>query len=135
MPNLPKLRRNPDPHRLDRVRSEVRRILAVLDDAATSGNLSRLGQAFSGDALAELKARFSAYQMAGIQVSPFRESIHVEVAELSPHGQAVVRLRYRDRTSFLTSETAPASTNEAVQLRLRLDGKQEPWRVAEIAEE
>ncbi len=135
MPNLPKLRRNPDPHRLDRVRSEVRRILAVLDDAATSGNLSRLGQAFSGDALAELKARFSAYQMAGIQVSPFRESIHVEVAELSPHGHAVVRLRYRDRTSFLTSETAPASTNEAVQLRLRLDGKQEPWRVAEIAEE
>ncbi|MGH7608582.1 MAG: hypothetical protein ACREOD_01370, partial [Candidatus Dormibacteria bacterium] len=128
-------RRSPDPHLLDRARSEVRRILAVLDDAASSGNLTRLGQAFAGDALAELKARFGAYQMAGIQVSPFRESLHLEVSDLSPQGQATVRLRYRDRTSFLTAETAPTSANEAVQLRLRLDGKQEPWRVTEIAEE
>ncbi len=55
MPNLPKRRKPADPQTLDRIRSEMRRILALLDDAAVSGNLSRLGQAFAGDALAELE--------------------------------------------------------------------------------
>jgi hypothetical protein len=107
----------------------------VLDDAATSGNLSRLGQAFAGDALAELKARFTAYQSAGIQVNPFRESLHLEISELAGQGQATVRLRYRDRTSFLTAEAPPSTANEAVQLRMVLDGEREPWRVTSIAEE
>jgi hypothetical protein len=84
MPSLPKRHKSPDPQLIERVRSEVRRILAVLDDAAVSGNLARLGQAFSGDALAELKARFTAYQAAGIQVSPFRESLHLEISGTAP---------------------------------------------------
>ncbi|MGH7758743.1 MAG: hypothetical protein ACREN7_05485, partial [Candidatus Dormibacteria bacterium] len=88
-----------------------------------------------GDALAELKARFTAYQSAGIQVSPFRDGIHLEVASVEGQGQATVRLRYRDRTSFLTTEAPPATTNEPVQLRLVLDGRREPWRVSAVAEE
>ncbi|MGC1183756.1 MAG: hypothetical protein WBA31_01210 [Candidatus Dormiibacterota bacterium] len=135
MPNLPKRRKAADPAAIERIRSEMRRILAVLDDAAVSGNLTRLGQAFSGDALAELKARFTAYQAAGIQVSPFRESLNLEISEIGGQGQTTVRLRYRDRTSFLTTEAAPSTTNEAVQLRLVLDGQREPWRVISIAEE
>lgn len=135
MPNLPKRRKAPDPRLIDRIRSEIRRILAVLDDAAVSGNLTRLGQAFTGDALAELKARFTAYQAAGIQVSPFRESLHLEISDVAGQGLATVRLRYRDRTSFLTTEASPSTANEAVQLRLVLDGQREPWRVTSIAEE
>ncbi|HUY57750.1 MAG TPA: hypothetical protein VMV12_07965 [Candidatus Micrarchaeaceae archaeon] len=135
MPNLTKRRKAPDPQLVDRVRSEMRRILAVLDDAAVSGNLSRLGQAFAGDALAEVKARFTAYQAAGIQVSPFRESLHLEISEMGGKGQVVARLRYRDRTSFLTTEASPSTTNEPVQLRVVLDGQREPWRVTSIAEE
>jgi hypothetical protein len=135
MPNLPKRRKSPDPQLVDRIRSEMRRILAVLDDAAVSGNLTRLGQAFAGDALAELKARFTAYQAAGIQVSPFRESLNLEISDIAAQGHATVRLRYRDRTSFLTTEAPPSTTNEAVQLRMVLDGQREPWRVTTIAEE
>lgn len=135
MPNLPKRRKAPDPQLTERIRSEMRRILALLDDAAVSGNLTRLGQAFSGEALAELKARFTAYQAAGIQVSPFRESLHLEISEVSSQGQATVRLRYRDRTSFLTTEASPSTTNEPVQLRIVLDGQREPWRVTLVAEE
>ncbi|MGH7704569.1 MAG: hypothetical protein ACRENY_01740 [Candidatus Dormibacteria bacterium] len=135
MPNLPKRRKAPDPQLSERIRSEMRRILAILDDAAASGNLSRLGQAFAGDALAELKARFTAYQSAGIQVSPFRESLNLEISEVAGQGQATVRLRYRDRTSFLTTESAPSTTNEPVQLRMVLDGHHDPWRVVSIAEE
>ena len=128
MPNLPKRRKSTDPAAIERIRSEMRRILAVLDDAAVSGNLTRLGQAFSGDALAELQA-------AGIQVSPFRESLNLEISEIGSQGQTTVRLRYRDRTSFLTTEAPPSTTSEAVQLRLVLDGQHEPWRVTSIAEE
>lgn len=135
MPNLPKRRKSPDPQLVERVRSEIRRILAVLDDAAVSGNLTRLGQAFGGDALAELKARFTAYQAGGIQVSPFRESLNLEISDVAGQGLATVRLRYRDRTSFLTAETSPSTANEPVQLRLVLDGQREPWRVTSIAEE
>lgn len=135
MPNLPKRRKSTDPAAIERIRSEMRRILAVLDDAAVSGNLTRLGQAFSGDALAELRARFTAYQAAGIQVSPFRESLNLEISEIGSQGQTTVRLRYRDRTSFLTTEAPPSTTSEAVQLRLVLDGQHEPWRVTSIAEE
>jgi hypothetical protein len=135
MPHLPKRRKSPDPQLIERTRSEMRRILAVLDDAAVSGNLSRLGQAFAGDALAELKARFTAYQAAGIQVSPFRESLHLEIIEIAGQGQTTTRLRYRDRTSFLTTEASPSTANEPVQLRLVLDGQREPWRVTSIAEE
>jgi hypothetical protein len=135
MPNLPKRRKSPDPHVIERIRSEMRRILALLDDAAVSGNLSRLGQGFSGDALAELKARFTAYQAAGIQVSPFRESLNLEISEVGGQGQATVRLRYRDRTSFLTTEDAPSTANDPVQLVIELDGQREPWRVTSIAEE
>ncbi|MGA7173425.1 MAG: hypothetical protein WCB86_06920 [Candidatus Dormiibacterota bacterium] len=135
MPNLPKRRKSPDPQLVERIRSEMRRILAVLDDAAVSGNMSRLGQAFAGDALAELKARFTAYQSAGIQVSPFRESLNLEISEIAGQSQATVRLRYRDRTSFLTTEASPSTTNEAVQLRMVLDGQREPWRVTSITEE
>jgi hypothetical protein len=135
VPSLPGRRKAPAPRSVERIRSEIRRILAVLDDAATSGNLSRLGQAFAGDALAELKARFTAYQSAGIQVNPFRESLHLEISELAGQGQATVRLRYRDRTSFLTAEAPPSTANEAVQLRMVLDGEREPWRVTSIAEE
>jgi len=135
MPNLTKRRKAPDPQLVERIRSEMRRILAVLDDAAVSGNLSRLGQAFAGDALAELKARFTAYQAAGIQVNPFRESLHLEISEMGGQGQVVARLRYRDRTSFLTAEASPSTTNEPVQLRVVLDGQREPWRVSSIAEE
>src|SRR5487761_621731 len=135
MPNLTKRRKAPDPQLTERIRSEMRRILALLDDAAVSGNLTRLGQAFSGDALAELKARFTAYQAAGIQVSPFRESLHLEISDVAGQGLATVRLRYRDRTSFLTTEASPSTANEAVQLRLVLAGLREPWRVTSIAEE
>lgn len=135
MPNLPKRRKSPDPQLIERVRSEMRRILAVLDDAAVSGNLSRLGQAFAGDALPELKARFTAYQAAGIQVSPFRESLNLEISEIAGQTQATVRLRYRDRTSFLTTDASPSTTNEPVQLRMVLDGQREPWRVTSIIEE
>ncbi|MGH7643670.1 MAG: hypothetical protein ACRENX_11810 [Candidatus Dormibacteria bacterium] len=135
MPNLPKRRKSPDSQLLDRIRSEMRRILAILDDAAVSGNVSRLGQAFAGDALAELKARFTAYQAAGIQVSPFRESLNLEISEIAGQAQATVRLRYRDRTSFLTTDASPSTTNEAVQLRMVLDGQREPWRVTSIEEE
>ncbi|HEY6538622.1 MAG TPA: hypothetical protein VI138_06235 [Candidatus Dormibacteraeota bacterium] len=135
MPNLPKRRRAPDPQLVDRIRSEVRRILAILDDAAVSGNLSRLGQAFAGDALAELRARFTAYQAAGIQVSPFRESLNLEISDIAGQGQATVRLRYRDRTSFLTTDAAPSTTSEPVQLRLVLDGQRDPWRITSIVEE
>jgi hypothetical protein len=135
MPSLPKRHKSPDPQLIERVRSEVRRILAVLDDAAVSGNLARLGQAFSGDALAELKARFTAYQAAGIQVSPVRESLHLEISEVSGQSLATVRLRYRDRTSFLTAEAAPSTANEPVLLRMVFDCQGEPWRVTSIAEE
>ena len=55
--------------------------------------------------------------------------------ELAGQGQATVRLRYRDRTSFLTAEAPPSTANEAVQLRMVLDGEREPWRVTSIAEE
>lgn len=135
MPSLPRRHRASDPHLVARIRSEVRRVLAVLDDAAVSGNLARLAQAFSGDALAELRARFTAYQSAGIQVSPFRESLHLEISEVTGQSRATVRLRYRDRTSFLTAESAPSTANEAVLLRMVLDGSSEPWRVSSIAEE
>jgi hypothetical protein len=135
MPNLPKRRKSPDPHVIERIRSEMRRILALLDDAAVSGNLSRLGQGFAGDALAELKARFTAYQAAGIQVSPFRESLNLEISEVGGQGQATVRLRYRDRTSFLTTEDSPSTANDPVQLLIVIDGQREPWRVSSIAEE
>ncbi len=135
MPSLPRRHRSTDPRLVERIRSEVRRVLTVLDEAALSGNVARLGQAFSGDALAELRARFTAYQAAGIQVSPFRESLHLEISEVSAQSRATVRLRYRDRTSFLTAESAPSTANEPVLLRMVLDGSIEPWRVTSIAEE
>ena len=135
MPSLPKRSKSPDPRMIERVRSEVRRALAVLDDAAMSGNLARLGQAYCGDALTELRARFTAYQAAGIQVNPFRESLNLEISEFSGRSLATVRLRYRDRTSFLNTEAAPSTANEPVQLRMVIDCQGEPWRVTSIAEE
>ncbi len=68
-------------------------------------------------------------------MSPFRESLNLEISEIAGQGQATVRLRYRDRTSFLTTDAAPSTTNEPVQLRMLLDGQHEPWRVTSIAEE
>ncbi|MHB8395423.1 MAG: hypothetical protein ACYDC5_13225, partial [Candidatus Dormibacteria bacterium] len=105
MPSNPLRRRSPHPETLARARSEVQRALALLDDAATTGNLVRLGQAFSGDALSEVRSRFSAYQMAGIQVSPYRESLHLEMVQDRSSGSVRARVRYRDRTSFLCAGT------------------------------
>lgn len=133
MPSL--RRRTPDPKLSERVRSELNRVLASLDDAAMTGNLARLGQSFSGDALSEIRARFSAYQMAGIQVSPFRESLHLEVDPNSGSDSARARIRYRDRTSFMCAGAAPTSANDPVMLVVSFDRSQEPWKVVSIVEQ
>jgi hypothetical protein len=109
--------------------------MAVVDEVARTGNLARLGQAFAGDALSEVRSRFHAYQMAGIQVSPYRESLHVEVAPSRPGGGLQLRVRYRDRTSFLCSGDQPVTANDPVQLALVLDTSGERWKVVSIAEE
>jgi hypothetical protein len=133
---MPSLRRRPtDPNLADRVRSEVTRMLAILDDAAMTGNLAKLGQCFAADALSEIRARFSAYQMAGIQVSPFRESLNLEVDPNPGTGVARARIRYRDRTSFMCAGAAPTSANDPVQLLISFDRSQEPWRIVSIVEE
>jgi hypothetical protein len=110
-------------------------MLAVLDDVAVTGNLAKLGQSFAGDALSEIRSRFSAYQMAGIQVSPFRESLNLEVDPNPGSGLARARVRYRDRTSFMCAGAAPTSANDPVQLLVSLDRSQEPWRIVSIVEE
>jgi hypothetical protein len=135
MPSIPLRRRAQSPELQSRCRSEVQRILATLDDAALTGNLARLGQAFSGDALSEIRGRFHAYQMAGIQVSPFREALQVEVAPERYSDGPHIRVRYRDRTSFLCSGAPPATANEPVQLSMVLDMSSDPWRVSMISEE
>ncbi|MHB1526263.1 MAG: hypothetical protein ACYDEA_09160 [Candidatus Dormibacteria bacterium] len=135
MPSFSMRRRSASPQLLERLRSELQRALAIMDDAAMTGNLTRLGQAFAGDALSEVRARFSAYQMAGIQVSPFRESLHLEVSGgASPSGPRA-RVRYRDRTSFLCTGAAPASANDAVQMVVAFDDSDELWRIVSIVEE
>jgi hypothetical protein len=133
MPSL--RRRTPDPKLAERVRSELKRVLAILDDAAMTGNLARLGQSFAGDALSEIRARFSAYQMAGIQVSPFRESLNLEVDPNSGSDSARARIRYRDRTSFMCAGAAPTSASEPVQLLVLFDRSYDPWRIVSIVEE
>lgn len=135
MPGLPLRRRSANPQLGDRLRSELQRALAIMDDAAMTGNLTRLGQAFAGAALSEVRARFSAYQMAGIQVSPYRESLHLEVAREPASSAPTARVRYRDRTSFLCSGAAPASANDAVQLLMEFDDSQDPWRIVSVTEE
>jgi hypothetical protein len=133
MPSL--RRRTPDPKLAERVRSELKRVLAILDDAAMTGNLARLGQSFAGDALSEIRARFSAYQMAGIQVSPFRESLNLEVDPNSGSDSARARIRYRDRTSFMCAGAAPTSASDPVQLLVLFDRSIDPWRIVSIVEE
>ncbi|MHB1575431.1 MAG: hypothetical protein ACYCX9_02805 [Candidatus Dormibacteria bacterium] len=135
MPSMPMRRRAPSSDQLDRGRSELQRAMAVVDDVARTGNLARLGQAFAGDALSEVRSRFHAYQMAGIQVSPFRESLHVELAPARPGGGLQMRVRYRDRTSFLCSGDQPVTANDPVQLSLVMDTTLDPWKVVFIAEE
>ena len=135
MPSLPLRRRSSSPQLAERLRSELQRALAIMDDAAMTGNLTRLGQAFSGGALSEVRARFSAYQMAGIQVSPYRESLHLEVGRESASHGPTARVRYRDRTSFLCSGAAPTSANDAVLLVIEFDGSQDPWRIVSMVEE
>lgn len=135
MPSNPLRRRGPGSDQLDRGRSELQRAMAVVDEVARTGNLARLGQAFAGDALSEVRSRFHAYQMAGIQVSPFRESLHVELAPGRPGGGLPLRVRYRDRTSFLCSGDQPVTANDPVQLALVLDTSGERWKVVSIAEE
>ncbi|MHB1501062.1 MAG: hypothetical protein ACYCYK_07845 [Candidatus Dormibacteria bacterium] len=127
-------RRGAESTRLERSRSEIQRAMAALDDAARTGNLARLGQAFAGDALSEVRSRFHAYQMAGIQVSPFRESLHVEVATDRPYPELRVKVRYRDRTSFLCFPAETTTANDPVQLLMVLDTSTDPWRVVSIAE-
>lgn len=135
MPGLPLRRRATSPQTLERARAELDRVLGVLDEAASTGNLARLGQALTGDALSEVQGRFRAYQMAGIQVSPYRESLHLEVgAGVSP-GRLWVRVRYRDRTSFMAPGIAPASANDPVLLRLEFETAGAVWRVASLLEE
>ncbi|MGA9774974.1 MAG: hypothetical protein WBU92_03525, partial [Candidatus Dormiibacterota bacterium] len=114
---------------------ELVRALAVVDEAATTGNLARLGQALTGDALSEVQARFQAYQMAGIQVSPFRESLHLEVAPGGSSSSLWLRVRYRDRTSFMAAGITPASADDAVQLRVGVEITGELWRIASVSEE
>ena len=135
MPSIPLRRRAQSSELPSRCRSELQRILATLDDAAMTGNLARLGQAFSGDALSEIRARFHAYQMAGIQVSPFREALHVEMSPDRFSDGLHLRVQYRDRTSFLCSGAQPATANDPVQLSIVLDTGSDLWRVATISEE
>ncbi len=132
---MPLRRRSSHSELLSRARSEVQRALSVLDDAAMTGNLARLGQAFAGDALSEVRSRFSAYQMAGIQVSPFRESLHLEMLQDKSSGSTRARVRYRDRTSFLCAGAQPTTANDPVQLVVSLDTTQDPWKVVSVVEE
>ncbi len=129
------MRKRQVPVGTSRARTELQRILGVLDQAAVTGNLSRLAQAFCGAALAEIQGRFAAYQMAGIQVHPQRESVQVEVESLAAQGPAVLRLRYRDRTRFVTPEGQAQGAADPVLLRVTLDRSREPWRVSSISEE
>ena len=134
MPANP-LRRRPSSAQLaERARAELQRALAVLDEAAASGNLARLGQALAGDALSEVQARFHAYQMAGIQVSPFREALQVEVLEESTAERVWLRVRYRDRTGFLATGAAPATAGDPVELRVGFDAAATPWRITTLIE-
>lgn len=135
MPSIPIRRRLARPDQLERGKSELQRVMATVDEVARTGNLARLGQAFAGDALSEVRSRFHAYQMAGIEVSPFRESLHVELAPGRPGERLPLRVRYRDRTSFLCAGQAPVTANDPVQLALVLDTTSEPWKVISIAEE
>ncbi len=132
MPNNP-LRRRPTSSQLgERARAELQRALAAVDEAAATGNLARLGLALAGDALSEVQARFHAYQMAGIQVSPFREGLQVELMDESTQERVWLCVRYRDRTGFLASGVAPATASDPVELRVGLDATQTPWRIATL---
>lgn len=135
MPNIPLRRRAGSAQIEERCRSELTRILAVVDEAAMTGNLARLSQGFAGDALSEIQSRFKAYQMAGIQVSPFRESVHLEAGRVSGTDRVWALVRYRDRTSFMASGVSPTSANDPVQLRVILETAGPFWRVATLAEE
>ena len=132
MPTNPLRRRPTSPQFAERAGTELQRALAIVDEAAATGNLARLGLALTGDALSEVQARFHAYQMAGIQVSPFREGLQVEVLEESTQERVWLRIRYRDRTGFLASGMAPATASEPVELRVGMDATQTPWRVATL---
>lgn len=119
----------------ERCRSEFTRILAVVDEAAMTGNLARLSQGFGGDALSEIQARFNAYQMAGIQVSPFRESVHLESGRVSGSDRVWALVRYRDRTSFMAAGVPPTSANDPVQIRVIFETAGPFWRLVTLAEE
>ena len=132
MPSNPLRRRPTTPQLAERARAELQRALAIVDEAAATGNLARLGLALAGDALSEVQARFHAYQMAGIQVSPFREGLQAEVLEESTQERIWLRVRYRDRTGFLVSGVAPATAADPVELRVGLDATQTPWRITTL---
>lgn len=125
----------PRPPELSRCRAEVRRILEILDDVTTSGNDHRLSEGFGGDALREVGARLRAYRAAGVSVSPFRESLQIQLDAEDSEGGARVSLRYRDRTSFLAAGGRAATADDAVRLTLWLDSRREPWVVRALREE